>query len=438
MCVSRKEFLKAGTAFGGLAAASALPAFAAEPSQVMPDAVPDLLTTFDGRRVSTAAQWEGIRVPELLKEFQDEEYGRRPVERPADLAFSIETPDSEMFGGKAVLKRIRVSYAGKYGKGGFSFEAVIPNVGRPVPSFVLFCTENQRKKHIDIARPKLDGFWPVEEIASRGYAAIVFSNGEIAPDRRGAGMAGVFSCFEDAAKGRPTNSWGALSAWAWGASRVMDWIETEPLLDARHVAVIGHSRGGKTALVAAAFDRRFAMACSNDSGCSGAKLNHIDLPRSQNVQQIFNFFPHWFCANYVRRVNSEKQWRIDQHCLVALIAPRLVCIGSAKGDVRAGPEGEYWSAALASPAWELYGKRGLVSDGFPSPETPLQRGRISYHLRTGGHALTAYDWKCYMDFADRHGWRGNTTSNKEGWSSQPSATMPTHVKMELSCARFPH
>lgn len=373
---------------------------------VEPDAVPDLLTGFDGRRVLTVAEWEKFRVPELLKEFQEEEYGRRPVERPANLSFAAETPDAEILCGKAVLKRIRVSYAGKYGKGGFSFEAVIPNIGRPVPSFVLFCTEKQRKKHIDLANPKMDGFWPLEEIISRGYGAIVFSNGEIVPDRRGAGMTGVFSCFEDAAKGHPTHSWGALSAWAWGASRVMDWIETEPLLDASHVAIIGHSRGGKTALVAAAFDRRFAMACSNDSGCSGAKLNHIDLPKSQNVQQIFNFFPQWFCANYVRHVNAEKQWRIDQHCLVALIAPRLVCIGSAKGDVRAGPEGEYWSGVLASPAWELYGRKGLVSDGFPPTETPLQQGYISYHLRTGGHALTAYDWKCYMDFADRHGWRG--------------------------------
>lgn len=370
-----------------------------------PENVPELLRTFDGREIVTAAQWETIRAPELLKEFQNEEYGRRPVERPADLVFSAEAPDSEMFDGKAVLKRIRVNYAGRYGKGGFSFMEVIPDVGRPVPSFVLFCTENQRTKHIDISKPMSDGFWPVEKIVSRGYAAIVFSNGEIAPDRRGAGMTGVFSCFENPTKGRPTDSWGALSAWAWGASRVMDWIESESLLDAKRVAIIGHSRGGKTALLAAASDRRFAMVCSNNSGCSGAKLNHINLPKSQNVQQIFNFFPHWFCANYVRHVNAEKRWRIDQHCLIALIAPRLVCIGSAKGDVRAGPEGEYWSGVLASPAWGLYGKEGLVADSFPQVETPLQKGCISYHLRSGKHALTAYDWKCYMDFADRHGWQ---------------------------------
>ena len=154
--------------------------------------VPDLLTTFDGRKVVTSAQWETIRAPELLKELQNEEYGRRPVERPANLVFSAEAPDSEILDGKAVLKRIRVKYTGRYGKGGFSFMAVIPDVGRPVPSFVLFCTENQRTKHIDISKPVSDGFWPVEEIVSRGYAAIVFSNGEIAPDRRGAGMTGVF------------------------------------------------------------------------------------------------------------------------------------------------------------------------------------------------------------------------------------------------------
>ena len=138
---------------------------------VEPDAVPDLLTGFDGRRVLTVVEWEKFRVPELLKEFQEEEYGRRPVERPANLSFAAETPDAEILCGKAVLKRIRVSYAGKYGKGGFSFEAVIPNIGRPVPSFVLFCTEKQRKKHIDLANPKMDA--PVSRMPQRGIQPIL-------------------------------------------------------------------------------------------------------------------------------------------------------------------------------------------------------------------------------------------------------------------------
>ena len=215
----------------------------------------------------------------------------------------------------------------------------------------------------------------------------------------------MFACFEAPDKGRAPDAWGTLSAWAWGASRVLDWIETEPLLDAKHVAVVGHSRGGKTALVAGVCDKRFAMACSNDSGCSGAKLNHIDLPKSEHLHQIVRTFPYWFSANYIRHVNAEKEWKVDQHAFVALMAPRLVCIASASADAWAGQEGEYWSGRLASPAWELYGKKGLVSEGFPPPEQPLQEGCISYHMRSGKHNLTSYDWNRYMDFADRHGWR---------------------------------
>jgi hypothetical protein len=233
----------------------------------------------------------------------------------------------------------------------------------------------------------------------------VFRNKDVAPDCHTGNREGIFSCFEPARGSRRFESWGTLAAWAWGASRVMDWIETEPLLDARHVAVVGHSRGGKAALVAGVYDKRFAMACSNNSGCSGAKLNHIDLPRSESAAAILRSFSYWFCPNYILVANAEKKWHVDQHQLIALMAPRLVCIASATEDAWAGPEGEYYAGVYASPAWELYGRRGLVSDGFPAPERPQQEGCISYHLRTGPHNLTASDWKRYLDFADRHGWR---------------------------------
>jgi hypothetical protein len=306
--------------------------------------------------------------------------------------------------GKAVRKRIRVSYEGKYGKGSFVFTAFIPKCRKKVPAFLLICNRNP-VENIDPSRKVKSGFWPAEEIVDRGYAAIAFWNGDIAPDRNVGNREGVFACFENPAHGRRPDAWGTLSAWGWGASRVMDWIEKEPLIDAKKVAVVGHSRGGKTALVTGVYDKRFAMICSNDSGCSGAKLNHIDLPNSEHIAHIMRTFPYWFCGNYVRQANADKEWRVDQHQFIALLAPRLVCIASATKDRWAGPEGEYWSGVLASPAWELYGKKGLVSNGFPPPDRPLQDGCISYHLRTGKHNLTPYDWKVYMDFADRHGWR---------------------------------
>ena len=390
-----------------LAAMAVLPTAAnpAVPSAPEPKDVPELMTTFKGEKVTTREQWKKVRAPELLAEFTREEYGRRPVERPKTLSFAAAEPDAVMMDGKAIRKRVRVSYGGKYGTNEFTFTAFIPRQEQPAPAFILICNRSAAE-NIDPTREKKSDFWPAEQIVARGYAAIAFWNGDIAPDCNRGLSEGVFAVFGDTSRpDRPKDAWGVLSAWAWGASRVMDWIETEPLLDAKHVAVVGHSRGGKTALVAGVYDKRFAMACSNDSGCSGAKLNHIDLPRSEHLADIVTTFPYWFCRNYVRHVNAEKSWRVDQHGFVALIAPRLVCIASATGDAWAGPEGEYASGALASPAWELYGKKGLVSNGFPPPETPLQEGCISYHLRTGKHNLTPYDWKVYMDFADRHGWR---------------------------------
>ena len=228
---------------------------------------------------------------------------------------------------------------------------------------------------------------------------------KVAADNKNAGFSqGVFPAVQPA-KARGGDSWATISAWAWGASRVLDWIETEPLLDAKHVAVVGHSRGGKTALVAGVYDKRFAMACSNCSGCSGAKLNHIDLPKSEHIAPIVKNFPYWFCQNYFMHANRDDQLPFDQHQFIALIAPRLVCVASATKDVWAGQPGEWWSAKLASPAWELYGKKGLAADSFPAPDTPQQDGCISYHIRTGIHNLTPYDWNRYMDFADKHGWR---------------------------------
>ncbi len=403
ICISSRtvdaaQTLKLDLAYVG----GAVAIFTPVPSR--PKDVPELMRTFAGEKVSSVEMWEKVRAPELLAEFTREEYGRRPVERPRKLAFEAEEPDATVMDGAAIRKRVRVSYEGKYGKGTFAFTAFIPKQAKPAPAFLLICNR-PAGDNIDPTREKKSGFWPAEEIVARGYAAIAFWNGDIAPDSNRGLTRGVFAIFGgDSRSDRPKDEWGMLSAWAWGASRVMDWIETEPLLDARHVAVVGHSRGGKTALVAGVYDRRFAMACANDSGCSGAKLNHIDLPQSEQVADIVTSFPYWFCRNYVRHVNAEKSWRVDQHEFIALMAPRLVCIASASGDSWAGQVGEYASGVLASPAWELYGKKGLVSNGFPPAEQPLQNGYISYHLRTGKHDLTPYDWGVYLDFADRHGW----------------------------------
>ena len=391
-----------------VAAVSAWSAVAAP----VPQNVPELMTCEDGSKVTDLGMWEGKRRAEIMEFFTREEYGRRPVGRPADLKFEDAETNAVMMGGKAIRKRIRASWTGPRGEWSFVFTAFIPkdaaDGGKPAPSFVLICNHDPGP-NIDPTRERKSYFWPAEEIVDRGYAAIAFYNGDIAPDDKNPVFTnGVYRIYGDRGK----DTWGALSAWAWGASRVMDWIETEPALDAKHVGVVGHSRGGKTALVAGVTDARFAMACSNDSGCSGAKLNHITLPASESIKIIAGAFRHWFSLEYDKWVGREWEMPYDQHEWIALMAPRLVAVASATKDDWAGQLGEFHAARLASPAWELYGKKGLVAPDVPPtvgdrPADGLvyQEGCISYHIRPGVHSLSAYDWHRYLDFADRHGWR---------------------------------
>ena len=378
----------------------------------VPRDVPALMTCEDGSPVTDADTWEKKRRGEILEFFTREVYGRRPVGRPADLKFEAAEPDKVMMDDKAVRKRIRASWTGPHGKWSFVFTAFIPRTaakgGAPAPAFILICNRPP-DENIDPSRERKSYFWPAEEIVDRGYAALAFYNGDLAEDRRcPAGTNGVYRIYGS----RGNAGWGALSAWAWGASRVMDWIETEPTIDARHVGVVGHSRGGKTALLAGVTDPRFAMACSNDSGCSGAKLNHIALPKSESIKAVFRQFPFWFSPEYAKWGGREMKMPYDQHEWIALMAPRLVAIASATKDDWAGQLGEFHAARLASPAWGLYGKKGLVAPENPPtagdrPADGLvyQDGCISYHIRPGTHTLSAYDWHRYMDFADRHGWR---------------------------------
>ena len=373
--------------------------------------LPELLKTADGRTVTTKEEWEQVRRPEILKFFTEEMFGIRPVERPADLAFEELSPDKVMLGGKALRKRRIVSFSGPRGKFRFSFTAFIPTgKGKPAASFINICCPG-RNDNIDPDLTLPNGYWPVRDIIARGYAAIAFQPEELAWDEYhpryedGRFRAidpdftnDVYACFTER---RTDRSWGMISVWAWGASRILDWIETEPLLDAKRVAVVGHSRCGKTALWCGATDTRVALVCANNSGCCGAKLNHVALPYAEPIGMCTLCNPQWFCRAFNRFTGQDAVTPYDQHWLVALVAPRLVCIGSGSLDYGAGPWGEYLGGREASPAWELYGKKGLVGDGTYMIGRPYQEGSIGYHLRKGPHSLTAYDWACYMDFADR-------------------------------------
>lgn len=379
----------AAIALGLLAATSLAGAAAPAP--------PDPLTLCDGRRVTTVAQWQHERRPEILELFRAHVYGRAPVERPADLKFDLTATDEHALDDLAIRQEVAISFRGPGGRFQFHVTLFTPKrATAPAPCFLLI---NHRARSGQSGLQTDTPYWPVARILARGYATATFVTPEVAPDRRenAGAREGVFPVF-DAPAGRAPDAWATIAAWAWAASRALDFLVTQPAIDARRIAVIGHSRGGKAALWAGAQDERFALVVSNESGCTGAALARGKT--GERIADINRQFPHWFCANYHAYANREDELPVDQHLLLAAIAPRPLAVGSASDDHTADPRAEFRSCVLAGPVYQLHGQPDLGATQFPPPQQPLTTGRIGYHLRAGSHGLTEYDWARYLDFAD--------------------------------------
>jgi hypothetical protein len=388
--------------------------------------LPDPLVCADGTKVTDARTWRERRRPEILELFRTHVYGRSPA-TPAALVYERGAVDAKALGGKATRQEIRLFLDGK--KGGFAMTLLlyVPNgAPRPVPVFLGMNFDGNHTVWPDpgitiadqwtwdaktsterLATPGEDtrgssrSRWPLETIVARGYAVATIARADVEPDYATGWKHGLRAALSPGGANTQwkVDDWGAIAAWGWALSRALDHLELEKTVDARRVALIGHSRLGKAALWAGAEDERFAIVISNDSGEGGAALARRDF--GETVERINTAFPHWFTAKFKKYNRDVAALPVDQHQLLALIAPRPLYVASAQDDAWADPRGEFLSAKHAEPVYRLFGKQGLGVADWPPVDRPVG-DTIGYHVRTGKHDVTDYDWARYLDFADRH------------------------------------
>lgn len=379
--------------------------------------LPDPLVMANGKSVKTKADWAKQRA-ELLQFFAENVYGKIPTQA-LRLRFQTTQTDDNALNGLAVRKQVSIFFTDYPQLPSIDVLLYMPKTSKkPVPAFLGLnfcgnhCVTNEAgiplstrwvadAKEVSInnratenARGMQARRWPIETILKRGYAVATAYYGDIEPDYPQGWHTGIRSVLGDTTK---ADNWGAIGAWAWGMSRILDYLKTEPAIDNQRVIAVGHSRIGKAALWAGAQDERFAAVISNESGEGGAALARRWY--GETVERINTSFPHWFSSHYKTYNKRVADLPVDQHELLALIAPRPLYVASADGDQWSDPKGEFLGAVGTEPVYQLYGKTGLGTATFPGVGKPIGQ-TVRYHDRTGKHDITDYDWEQYLRFAD--------------------------------------
>jgi hypothetical protein len=385
-------------------------------AKVMPYTLPSLLTTTDSHKITTHQQWEKERRPQILAQFAEFVYGRFPL-KPRNTRYQVVAIDDRALKGRATRKEIAIYFQEDKDSPALHLLVYLPNnVSEKVPVFVglnfqgnhsihkdsgIAITANWKKLHPEekgIERGGQQRRWPVEELIDNGYGLVTAWYQDLEPDQADGWKTGIRTTLQEELDIQP-QEWGAIGAWAWGLSRIMDYLETDERINASQVILTGHSRLGKAALWAAANDQRFAIVVSNNSGEGGAALARRNY--GETVYRINTAFPHWFIARYKTFNEKVEQLPVDQHMLLALIAPRPLYVASAANDKWADPRGEFLSAKLAGEVYALYGLKGITVADIPPLNTPVGN-TIRYHIRQGDHDMLPYDWEQYIAFADEY------------------------------------
>ena len=394
------------------------------------DKVPDYTLTdpliaSDGTPIETVQDWQQKRRPEIVALFTDHMFGRVPNHNKTNISFEITSEDKEALDGTATRKEVTIYFNEEPQGPKMHLLCYIPNNVKSSPAFLALNFYGNHSIHSDpnitlssawmrnsdemgtknnrateSSRGVRSSRWPVELILSKGFALVTAYYGDIDPDYDDDFQNGIHPLFYAEGQTQPKpNEWGSIAAWAWGLSRAMDYLETDVDINPQKIAVMGHSRLGKAALWVGAMDERFALVVSNNSGCGGAALSKRAY--GETIARINTNFPHWFNDNFQQYNNNESALPFDQHMLITLIAPRPVYVASAQDDKWADPKGEFLSAHHARSVYELYEKTGPPAESMPKVNKPSV-GTIAYHIRSGKHDVTNYDWEQYLAFAKSH------------------------------------